>query len=62
MTPKEVILKAFEGGKPERVPVTLFGGGMWSIKGFGSSFKELANDADKMTSMLVDMSEAGRHE
>lgn len=57
MTPKEVILKAFEGGKPERVPVTLFGGGMWSIKGFGSSFQELANDADKMTSMLVDMSE-----
>ncbi len=57
MTPKEIVLKAFEGGKPERVPVTLFGGGMWSIKSWGSSFKELANDAERMTQMLVDMSE-----
>ena len=57
MTPKEIILKAFEGGKPERVPVTLFGGGMWSIKHWGSSFQELANDAERMTQMLVDMSE-----
>ncbi|RMG71702.1 MAG: hypothetical protein D6710_05760 [Nitrospirae bacterium] len=57
MTPKEVILKAFDGGKPERTPVTLFGGGMWSIKNWGSSFKELANDPDRMTQMLVEMSE-----
>ncbi len=57
MTPKEIILKAFEGGKPERVPVTLFGGGMWSIKSWGSSFQELANDAERMTQMLVEMSE-----
>ena len=56
MKPKEVILKAFEGGKPERLPVTLFGAGMWSIKGWGTSFEALSRDADKMTSMLVDMS------
>jgi len=56
MTPKEIILKAFEGGKTGRVPVTLFGGGMWSIKGFGSSFQEMGSDAGKITSMLVDMS------
>lgn len=57
MEPKEVTLKAYEGGKPERVPVTLFGGGMWSIHNWGSTFEELATDADKMTQMLVDMSE-----
>ncbi|NOY64428.1 MAG: hypothetical protein GXO97_03395 [Nitrospirae bacterium] len=57
MTPKETVLKAFEGGKPERVPVTLFGGGMWSIHNWGTTFQELANDADKMTRMLVEMSE-----
>jgi uroporphyrinogen decarboxylase len=57
MEPKEVTLKAYAGGKPERVPVTLFGGGMWSIHNWGSTFEELATDAEKMTQMLVDMSE-----
>ena len=57
MTPKENILTAFEGGKPERVPVTLFGGGMWSIHNWGSTFEELATDAEKMSQMLIDMSE-----
>ena len=57
MKPKNVILKAYEGGKTERLPVTLFGAGMWSIKRFGTSFEELARDADKMTAMLVAMSE-----
>lgn len=56
MTPKETILKAFEGGKPERVPVTLFGAGMWSIKGWGATFESLSKDAEKMSGMLVDMS------
>jgi len=56
MKPKEVIFKAFEGGKPDRLPVTLFGAGMWSIKGWGTSFEALSRDADKMTSMLIDMS------
>jgi hypothetical protein len=57
MEPKETILTAFEGGKPERVPVTLFGGGMWSIHGWESTFEALSRDAEKMTQMLVDMSE-----
>ncbi len=58
MNPKETLLKAYEGGKPDRVPVTLFGGGMWSIKDFGTSFEDMATDPDKMTDMLV--TEAGR--
>jgi uroporphyrinogen decarboxylase len=56
MTSREIILKAFEGGKPERVPVTLFGGGMWSIRDYGSTFKELSIDSHKMSDMLVRMS------
>jgi uroporphyrinogen decarboxylase len=56
MTPREIMLKAFEGGKSERVPVTLFGGGMWSIKAYNSTFQELSLDAEKMTDMLVAMS------
>ncbi len=51
MTPRETILKAFELGKPERVPVTLFGGGMWSIKDYGTTFEELAGNAAKMADM-----------
>lgn len=57
MTPKEVILTAFEGGTPERVPVTLFGGGMWSVHNWGSTFEDLSQDAEKMTRMLVDSCE-----
>jgi len=56
MKPREIILKAFEGGKPERVPVTLFGAGMWSIHESGTTFKDLSLDASKMSDMLVDMS------
>ena len=44
MTPKEVILKAFACKKADRVPVTLFGAGMWSIKDYGTSFEALAHD------------------
>jgi uroporphyrinogen decarboxylase len=57
MTPREIMLTAFEGGKPERVPVTLFGGGMWSIYNWGSTFEALSKDAEKMTQMLIDMSD-----
>jgi len=56
MTPREIMLKAFEGGKSGRVPVTLFGGGMWSIKAYNSTFQELSLDVEKMTDMLVVMS------
>ncbi len=53
MTPREIIIKAFELGKPERVPVTLFGGGMWSIKDYGTTFEELAKNVDKNVDMCV---------
>ncbi len=57
MTPRETILKAFEGGKADRVPATLFGAGMWSIKRYGASFQELSEDAVRMSDMLVAMSD-----
>ena len=56
MTPRETIIKAYEGGKTGRVPVTLFGAGMWSIKDYGTTFKDLSLDAEKMVDMLVSMS------
>ncbi len=56
MTSRDIILKAFEGGKPERVPATLFGAGMWSIRDYGTTFKDLSLDPGKMSDMLVKMS------
>ncbi len=53
MKPKEVIFKAFECSKADRIPVTLFGAGMWSIKDFGTTFEALAHDPQKMTDMCV---------
>jgi uroporphyrinogen decarboxylase len=53
MKPRETILKAFEGGKPDRIPVSLFGAGMWSIKDYGTTFEALSADAGKMTNMLT---------
>ena len=57
MKPKEVLFNAFEGKKTDRLPVTLFGAGMWSIKRHGTSFEALSKDADKMADMFVTMSE-----
>jgi len=53
LTPRETVLKAFGGGKPERVPVTLFGAGMWSIKDYGTTFQDLALDPAKMADMCI---------
>ncbi|HAM53000.1 MAG TPA: hypothetical protein DCP92_20730 [Nitrospiraceae bacterium] len=53
MTPRETMLKAFAMGRPERIPVTLFGGGMWSIKDYGTTFEELSKNIEKMVDMCV---------
>jgi uroporphyrinogen decarboxylase len=53
MTNKEAILTAYAGGVPDRVPVTIFGGGMWTILHAGSTFAEFYKDPDKMASELI---------
>lgn len=53
LTPRETVLKAFAMEKTERIPVTVFGGGMWSIKDYGTSFEEISNNVDKMVDMCV---------
>ncbi len=57
MNPREVMIKAFEGGKADRIPVSLFGAGMWSIHNSGNTFQGLSGDYRKMADMLVGMSE-----
>jgi len=53
MTPRETILNAFRMEPTERVPVTLFGAGMWSIKDYGTTFEELACSSEKLADMCV---------
>lgn len=55
MKPRDIILEAFEGARPERVPVALVGGGMWSSYQYGTTLKELSTDPAKMSDMLVKM-------
>jgi uroporphyrinogen decarboxylase len=56
LRPKEVIMSALDGGKPERVPVALVGAGMWSVHHYGTRFEDISRDAGKMSDMLVEMS------
>ena len=56
MTPREVILKAFGGGKPDRIPVALMGGGMWSAYHYGTTLMDLLTNSSRMSDMLVEMS------
>ncbi|MBZ0154580.1 MAG: uroporphyrinogen decarboxylase family protein, partial [Alphaproteobacteria bacterium] len=57
MNPREIILKVLKGERPDRIPVALVGGGMWSVHHHGISFEEMAKDASKMSGMLVAMAE-----
>lgn len=57
MTPKETILTAYGRGTPERVPVTWFGGGVWTIFHAGSTFAEFYKDPAGMAQSLIDTNE-----
>ncbi len=57
MTPREAIRKAFAGEKPDRVPVALIGGGMWSAAHAGTTLQDLTRDPRGMSDMLVVMAE-----
>lgn len=56
MKPKDVIMRALDLDKADRMPVALIGGGTWSVRHYGATFRELSTDAEKMSDMLVEMS------
>lgn len=60
MNPREIILKVLNGERPDRIPVALVGGGMWSVYHYGITFEEMAKDAAKMAGMLVAIADAVR--
>ncbi len=55
MNAKEIVFKAMEMGKPERVPVAPFGCGVWTIHRSGTTFKELSQDPERMAKTNIDI-------
>ncbi len=53
MKPKEIVLEAFDLGEPERIPVAIFGGGMWTVHSSGSTFLDLVSDPEKYARVVV---------
>jgi hypothetical protein len=47
MASKEAIFKAIKFEKTERIPVTLFGAGAWTIHHSGNKFLNLVNEPEK---------------
>lgn len=57
MKPKDIVLKALRGEKPDRVPVALIGGGAWSALYSKTSFEALSKDPSKMAKMIIGVSD-----
>lgn len=53
MTSKEIVYQTLNLKRTERVPVTWFGGGIWTIHRSGETFASLAEDAEKMTKVIL---------
>lgn len=56
MAPKEIILRVLSGEWAARIPVAIIGGGMWSVRHYGTTFEALSVDARKMSDMIVAIS------
>lgn len=57
MTPKEAIFKAFEMKSAGRVPATVFGGGVWTIRHWGKQFGEMIADPQAYAELLIKTNE-----
>ena len=60
MNPKDIILTAMEMKIPERIPVTFFGGGMWTIFNTGNTFQVFEKDPEKYADVIVSMADKMR--
>ena len=53
MTPKEAIIEAFELSSAGKVPATIFGGGVWTIRHWGKQFGEMIADPRAYADLLI---------
>lgn len=57
MTPKQAILEAFEFKSAGRVPATVFGGGVWTIRHWGKQFGEMIADPQAYADLIIKTNE-----
>ncbi|HET7091701.1 MAG TPA: uroporphyrinogen decarboxylase family protein [Anaerolineae bacterium] len=57
MTPKEAIFEAFELKSTDRVPATVFGGGVWTIRHWQKQFGEMIADPRAYADMIIKTNE-----
>ncbi len=53
VTPRKAVEQAIAGGVPERQPVCIYGGGMWTLRQAGETFAGLAQDPERMSEVIV---------
>lgn len=53
MTPKQAILQAFEQVPSDSAPATVFGGGVWTIRRWGTQFGEIIRDSQAYADMII---------
>ncbi len=54
MNRKERVFEAFRLGQPERVPASVFGGGMWTLLSSGTDFQSLIGDPQAMARVNIE--------
>jgi len=57
MNRKEGVFEAFRLGQPERVPATLFGGGMWTLRSSDTDFQSLIGHPQEMARVNIETTE-----
>jgi uroporphyrinogen decarboxylase len=53
VTPKQAILQAFQRVPSDRAPATVFGGGVWTIRHWGTQFGEIIKDPKAYAEMII---------
>jgi uroporphyrinogen decarboxylase len=56
MNGKERVFEAFRLGEPDRVPASLFGGGMWTVLNSGTDFESLVGRPQEMARINIETS------
>ncbi|MFQ6000224.1 MAG: uroporphyrinogen decarboxylase family protein [Anaerolineae bacterium] len=54
MNRKERVFEAFRLGQPERIPATVFGGGMWTLLSSGTDFQSLIGHPQEMARVNIE--------
>jgi len=57
MTAKEIVFSAIEMKNTERLPATIFGGGVWTYYQYDETPEDLVQNPQRMSELFIDMSE-----